>query len=247
MQEAKVKAMEEQALGMRQRANLLLESAAVLEATRDEEHGAEAHTHERSLSTIGRRIMSYAEKQLVIDRSSLWLYEPSRLELYSVYATGLDRTLIVSVRGGLAQRAGLAAAAIAQDKTIVVEDAYEHPWFNPAVDRSSGYVTRSVVVIPLRSTDGDVLGVIQLINKHPYVGNPNDIVPFSQEDVVVAQALSTQISLTIEIMRVKRQAENAIELVNRAEQAAPIKEDKKALRRRTQSSATPSTKPIAHA
>lgn len=134
---------------------------------------------------------------------------------------GLDRQLVLSVRGGQAARAGLVAAAISTGQTVVTSDAYTHPWFNSAFDRDSGYRTKSVVVIPLKTTDGATIGAVQLINKHPYHAAgavpgskaAEKIVDFSAEDVLVAEALSTQIALTIEILQVKRQAENAVQLM----------------------------------
>lgn len=94
MREHLLQSMEEQAHAMRQRASLLLESSAILSAMRDEPGqdgtpGAQgASMEEATLSMIGRRIMTYSEKQLVVDRSSLFLYEERKLELYTVYATG---------------------------------------------------------------------------------------------------------------------------------------------------------------
>lgn len=46
-----------------------------------------------------------------------------------------------------------------------------------AVDRESGYRTRSMLCMPVRGTDGTVVGVIQLINKAdgPFTGEDEDI------------------------------------------------------------------------
>jgi len=218
LQERKIREDEEVARGMHNRSSLLLESAAILASARNETPDDMRERGESggpSLTTLARRIMQHAEKNLVVDRTSLFLFEPATLELHAVYSTGLDRQIVVSVRGGKAQRAGLAAAAIATDSTVVTSDAYTHSWFNSSLDRDTGYRTKSVVVIPLRATDGDVIGVMQLINKKEYTKRSQETIPFSLDDVVVAEALATQIALTIEIIRTKRQALNAVELLKK--------------------------------
>jgi len=42
---------------------------------------------------------------------------------------------------------------------------YEDERFNQAVDRSTGYRTRTILCMPVKGQDGTVIAVIQLINK----------------------------------------------------------------------------------
>jgi adenylate cyclase len=46
-----------------------------------------------------------------------------------------------------------------------VDDAYQHPDFNPEVDRATGFVTRSVLCLPLKDGSGEVFAVAQLLNR----------------------------------------------------------------------------------
>ena len=46
-----------------------------------------------------------------------------------------------------------------------MNDTSKDPRFDRDVDRSSGYVTQSVLTVPLRSPAGDVLGALQVLNK----------------------------------------------------------------------------------
>jgi HD-GYP domain-containing protein (c-di-GMP phosphodiesterase class II) len=69
-------------------------------------------------------------------------------------------------------------------KLINVPDMYNIPKdapysFNPSFDRISGYKTTSTLTIPLTSADGNLLGVIQVINSKDKDGN---VVPFSGDD-----------------------------------------------------------------
>ena len=62
------------------------------------------------------------------------------------------------------------AAYVARSGDILrLSDAYDIPTdrpyaFNPAVDAQTGYRTRSVLVVPLIESTGNVIGVFQLIN-----------------------------------------------------------------------------------
>ncbi len=68
-------------------------------------------------------------------------------------------------------------------KTLVIDDAYrispERPFFfNPEYDQKSGYITRSILAIPLVTFHGRLVGVMQLINAADPDGR---IAPFSEE------------------------------------------------------------------
>ena len=51
--------------------------------------------------------------------------------------------------------------------------------FNPEFDRKTSYKTESILVVPLETTDQDVLGVLQLINAK---NDKGQIIPFSMQD-----------------------------------------------------------------
>jgi serine phosphatase RsbU (regulator of sigma subunit)/DNA-binding NarL/FixJ family response regulator len=92
------------------------------------------------------------------DRCSIWLRQMSTGELWTKVAHGLPEVRI-------AEDHGLVGACIATDQAIVVNDASKDPRFDGDVDRSSGYVTHSLLALPLRSPGSDVLGALQVLNK----------------------------------------------------------------------------------
>ena len=59
---------------------------------------------------------------------------------------------------------GVAGWVVANGQALVVEDARTDPRFSSRVDTFSGFVTESIIAVPLR-TDERVFGVIELINK----------------------------------------------------------------------------------
>lgn len=49
--------------------------------------------------------------------------------------------------------------------TVNLVDAYSHPLFNPAVDIETNYKTTSLLCVPVKDSDGKVIGVVNMINK----------------------------------------------------------------------------------
>jgi response regulator RpfG family c-di-GMP phosphodiesterase len=86
----------------------------------------------------------------------------------------------------------------------VVDDAYAIPAsapyrFNRAFDDASGFRTRSVLTVPLRSVSGQTIGVLQLINP---VGEPPR--GFSREDLEVIEPFSSAATVALERAQLTR-------------------------------------------
>ncbi len=60
---------------------------------------------------------------------------------------------------------GVVGAAIKSGKNIIHEDAREDPKFDAKVDEKFGYVTTSMLTVPVKTDDGKVIGAIQMHNK----------------------------------------------------------------------------------
>jgi adenylate cyclase len=72
-----------------------------------------------------------------------------------------------------------------------VADPYRHPHFNPEVDRRTGFTTRALLSVPVKGRSGDVVGVLQLVNKQ-------DGVAFSNEDARGLVDFAAELSVIIE-------------------------------------------------
>jgi len=70
---------------------------------------------------------------------------------------------------------GIAGHVASTGETRNISDPYNHPEFNPAVDRESGYRTHSILCMPLYDRNQKIFAVAQLLNK-----NGRD--PFTQAD-----------------------------------------------------------------
>jgi signal transduction protein with GAF and PtsI domain len=59
---------------------------------------------------------------------------------------------------------GIAGMVATTGQTTNIPDAYENEKFNQAIDKKTGYRTRAILCMPIKSED-QVIGVLQLINK----------------------------------------------------------------------------------
>ena len=92
------------------------------------------------------------------DRASFWRWDKRNHKLLTTAATGTTQIIIDDTTG-------LVGRAIAENRTIVTNAPYNHPDFNAAVDRKTGYVTKSILVMPVSNCRGEIIGAFQVINK----------------------------------------------------------------------------------
>jgi adenylate cyclase len=105
-------------------------------------------------------IMRKASEIMSADRSTLFLIDRRRGELWSKVAQGME---LAEIRFPLSQ--GVAGHVATTGQTLNIADAYQHPLFNREVDRQTGYRTGTILCMPLRNSGGDVIGVTQVVNK----------------------------------------------------------------------------------
>ena len=60
---------------------------------------------------------------------------------------------------------GIAGRVVATGTSLRVDDACASPFFNPEIDRVTGFRTRSVLCVPITDRRGRVFAVAQLLNK----------------------------------------------------------------------------------
>ena len=146
---------------------------------------AEAISTELHLNVLFTRIMAAATQLLSAERSTLFLYDAAKDELWSQVAEGAGQTEI-----RIPSRAGIAGAAFTEGEVLVVPDAYADARFNREVDHASGYRTRNILAVPITDKAGERLGVIQVLNKHGGAFGPIDIRR--------AKAFGSQIAIAIQ-------------------------------------------------
>lgn len=124
--------------------------------------------------------------EMQADRSSIFLLDESRHELWSRVALGMNEQVI-----RFPADRGIAGHVATTGEILNVRDPYADARFNPNVDRQTGYRTRSILCGPLRSSEGRVVGVIQVLNKQ---GNG----PFLPADIERFERVMSRCSVAIE-------------------------------------------------
>ena len=93
----------------------------------------------------------------------------------------------------------VAAYAALHNQTVNIADAYTEANFDFSgtrqFDERTGYRSQSFLAVPMKDHEGDVLGVLQLINaKHPETGAVRS---FSSADQSLAESLASQAAIAI--------------------------------------------------
>jgi GAF domain-containing protein len=109
---------------------------------------------------ILQRVMNTAKKLLNADRSTLWLVDNDRGDLWTELPGKGEVRCPVGI--GFAGQ-----VALTREPMIIPFDLYDHPSAENAkkTDELTRYRTCSILCMPVVSPDGELLGVTQLINK----------------------------------------------------------------------------------
>jgi adenylate cyclase len=111
-----------------------------------------------------KRVMDEAKKLMNADRSTLWLIDRHRNEIWTRIVTSADTYKELRLPIGV----GFAGQVAATGEVInIAFDLYEHEGAETAkqTDEATGYRTCSLLCMPVRNVDGELIGVTQLVNK----------------------------------------------------------------------------------
>jgi HD-GYP domain-containing protein (c-di-GMP phosphodiesterase class II) len=112
--------------------------------------------------------------------------------------------------------------AVLKDQAVNIPDAYNAPGFDFSgtykFDATNDYRSVSFLTIPMKNHQGEIIGVLQLLNAtDPKTG---EIIPFSQESQEIVEALSSQAAVALTnrllILKLEELFESFIGLINHA-------------------------------
>jgi Nif-specific regulatory protein len=121
--------------------------------------GSVAH-REIAMEELLERMVDAIARSMKAHRGTIYLLDRGKRELVSKAAHLPE---LEEIRLALGQ--GIAGHVAATGKTLNVADAQAMPEFFGGVDERTGYRTESSLAAPMRDHEGEVLGVIQLLNK----------------------------------------------------------------------------------
>lgn len=126
-------------------------------------------TAENDLEKLLMILADLGKRLVLADRCTVWLYDSQEHQLWTIVAHGVDRIVISA-------DSGFVGHSFSTGEKLIIEDAYNDSRFNVAIDQSTGYLTKSVLCIPFRNSEGEVIGAFQAINKMTSTGS------FSKKD-----------------------------------------------------------------
>lgn len=114
--------------------------------------------NEKKLDSVLVLMANMGREMIVADRCTVWLIDTVRNELFTVVALGVEEIRIP-------YGSGLVGDAISTGEPIIIDDAYADFRHNPETDKKTGYRTKSILTIPFRNNQGEIIGAYQAINK----------------------------------------------------------------------------------
>ena len=116
----------------------------------------------------------------------------------------------------------VAAYTALTGKTVNIVDAYTEEGFDFSgtrnFDKKTGYRSKAFLTVPMKNHQGEIIGVLQLINSMDPA--TNEIGPFSYSDQRLAESLASQAAIALTnrqlIIQLEELFKSFIELINKA-------------------------------
>ena len=136
------------------------------------------------LTELLKKIMAMGTQVMRCETATVYMVDKKTKELYFNIVLG-DEAVGDKLREiRLPFGTGLAGWCAKENQPIIVPDASNDPRFFKKADKNSGFITRSMICVPMRLKD-EVIGVIQVLNR------TGDI-PFNDHDVEILEAIANQ-------------------------------------------------------
>ena len=149
------------------------------------------------VDTLLKRIGAAGERLLNAEASSIMLLDDDKLTLSFKVATGEKGGVIQKMKVKVGQ--GIAGLVAQEKKMIVVNDAAKDPRFNNQMDKASGFITRSLMCVPM-FVETELVGVVEVLNKKEGV--------FNEDDSVILESLASLAAVSINNARMSEDQRN---------------------------------------
>ena len=137
------------------------------------------------IQDVWKELVSMTSHELDCDRGTLFLNDSETEELFSFVAQG---NLTKEIR--ILNDSGIAGHVFQSGESRISLDPYNEPLFNREVDERTGYITRNIACVPVRTMSGETIGVMQSLNKRS--GG------FDEDDLELLQEMTTQAAVVLQ-------------------------------------------------
>jgi HD-GYP domain-containing protein (c-di-GMP phosphodiesterase class II) len=166
----------------------------------------------QDLDILLERILLEARRAVDADAGSIYIKNEDRLVIkYSQNDTQQKKLppgqkLIYSIFSIEINEKTISGYVAAKGEPLNIEDMYNIPKkapynFDPSFDRISKYKTISTLTIPLQTNIGDIVGVLQLINK---MDKEEKVIPFTDVDELFAMHFASSATLALQRAQMTR-------------------------------------------
>mgnify|MGYP006283367459 CR=1 FL=1 len=172
-----------------------------------------ALSSERDLDKLLNLILTYGKKLTDSDAGSIYLidrdFDPPRLRFKLSQTDSRDiefSEIIMPINSK-----SIAGHVAVTGQSVILDNAYRLPAdapysINKSFDLENNYKTLSMLVVPMKDHKGEIIGVLQLINRKqnasvcletPEIAE-QETIPYSRECVDIAESLGSQAAISIE-------------------------------------------------
>ena len=138
-----------------------------------------------TLDDVLHALVEMTTAELGTERGSLFLNDAPTNELYSRVAQGNIRREI-----RLLNTTGIAGHVFQSGESLIIHEPYADPRFNRSIDEQTGYITRNILCVPIKTVKGEIIGVAQTLNKKKG--------QFVRKDLELLEAMTTQGTLALQ-------------------------------------------------
>ncbi|XP_029102986.1 dual 3',5'-cyclic-AMP and -GMP phosphodiesterase 11A isoform X2 [Scleropages formosus] len=131
-------------------------------------------SNDLDLTSLSYKILVFVCIMVDADRCSLFLVEGTAnkktlvSKFFDVHAgTAVLPSLSNSDEVQVPWGKGIIGYVAEHGETVNIPDAYQDRRFSDEIDKLTGYKTKSLLCMPIRNSDGEIIGVAQAINKNP--------------------------------------------------------------------------------
>ena len=158
-----------------------------------------------SLDEILDSLVEMITWELKAERTSLFLNDSVTDELYSRVAQG---NYYREIR--LPNNLGVAGHVFQSKKGVIIHDAYSDSRFERSIDERTGYKTKNICCAPVETAKGEVIGIVQCLNKRKG--------KFNRSDLKLVSAITTQAAVTLQstqyVERMKKSREKEMQFLD---------------------------------
>ncbi len=161
-----------------------------------------------TLNEVLQALLDMTTTELNAERGSLFLNDPDTNELYSRVTQGnIQREIRIL------NTSGVAGYVYTAGEALIIHDAYADDRFNRSIDEQTGFTTRNILCVPIKTLKGEIIGVAETLNKRSG--------KFTKQDMNLLEAITCQGTLALQsaqfierMQAIRRQEMEFIDIVS---------------------------------